>query len=1243
MSKENLYSQIVKSVRKYFFFFIMLLLTFLIKPIYLHTIPDENTAQIKKNIEYKLYNKFIDKFNEVQEFHQNAIKIVKQKKDNSFDSLFMYYKSKDQFFTNYRIYRNNKLLFWSSGNNEIYNTSVINKSPAFIKNSLYINLVFIDSLYLKGDVYKIISYSPFEKLYSFNNEYELKYSFENELEEENRTGIKVDYFFNLNEKSKVSYLIKNKKRNLIRFFYTLPDKDYLENLRNERITSWQVSIALCLIIFFSYSQLKRLKKINSKILKIIIIICYSAIIRYSLYYFDFPSRLLTGWIIDSAYFSSVFGYGIVSSPLELFITCVFCLLISYKLVNYIIVYYTENRKNLTFITFLWSLFLVFVLLMTFRGFGATIRSIVYDSTLLYFSKISLIPDYITILMHLNLLIIGFSFILILLTIAVLIISNFKQVKLRIVLAAFFFFIQAASFLFDFVQQDPQGTDVIRILFYTILILELFVIIINKNIVKSLLMIVFIGSFFTIIFLLHYNDEREKDYIKTITNGIVNQDRNYIAFLTEESINSSVKFMSTNKEKTSFNTQAFLLWNNSALQKSNTPCAFYLLNEKKQPLGSFIYKTIPINDYLFDSLDYNPVRMSLKKYKEINYTVNQVNSGINKYYLVIKIDNRINEILSMNTPVFMEGLKDYSNTPASIKELKIFDFKERILVNIYGNINPPLFIQEKILNAVSNKKQENWIEIELNKTDYLAYVIKYKNQGNAKTLAIAIPKKNTGRQLFDYFKVFFIHILFILGTLVMIFLLNTRKITMLKMSFRNKLFFWFVVVSILPLILIGIYLRNMAVEKNDTADFYRLKKNALDIEKYINSFQQDDKISYDVFNKAAIDLGINYYLYEKGKHLFSSNNIFSKIGIKEELLNPEVLYKLEVKGFNEILTEDQIENYKYKSFYYYGVIQGKYLIIKVDDIFSDYQPPFGGNELDVFIFGSFSLAFILIIIASSFISKQISTPVRNLTEATKLVAHGNFDITIDNKYSGEIASLVDGFNRMIIDLKRSRIELAEMERLGAWKNMARQIAHEIKNPLTPMKLAVQQLMIMFKDRSPKFEDAFIKITNMLDSQIDHIKNITNEFSSFARLPKPQINNHNLINLLHSIIPMFTEVRVNIVNKTDNMSINIQADDEQIKRAIINLIKNAIQASATEISIIISKNRKFEIRIQDNGNGIPKEITAEIFKAEFTTKIEGMGLGLYISRLMIEGMDGELILESSKKNDTIFLITIPETEG
>jgi nitrogen fixation/metabolism regulation signal transduction histidine kinase len=238
--------------------------------------------------------------------------------------------------------------------------------------------------------------------------------------------------------------------------------------------------------------------------------------------------------------------------------------------------------------------------------------------------------------------------------------------------------------------------------------------------------------------------------------------------------------------------------------------------------------------------------------------------------------------------------------------------------------------------------------------------------------------------------------------------------------------------------------------------------------------------------------------------------------------------------------------------------------------------------------------------------------------------------------------------MVQELERSAGLLAQSERESAWREMAKQIAHEIKNPLTPMKLNIQHLQRAVaegKDDPEMVE----RISATLIDQIDSLSAIAREFSDFAKMPRPKLTRINLVSKLNSLQQLFdsgdrAKIRIDLGT---HQKVFVMADKEQLMRVFINLVKNGLQSipegreGLIRVGLETLKDHKVRITFADNGKGIPEEIRDKLFQPNFTTKSGGMGMGLAITHNIIRSFGGSIWYDTVLHQGTTFYVELPES--
>jgi nitrogen fixation/metabolism regulation signal transduction histidine kinase len=296
-----------------------------------------------------------------------------------------------------------------------------------------------------------------------------------------------------------------------------------------------------------------------------------------------------------------------------------------------------------------------------------------------------------------------------------------------------------------------------------------------------------------------------------------------------------------------------------------------------------------------------------------------------------------------------------------------------------------------------------------------------------------------------------------------------------------------------------------------------------------------------------------------------------------------------------------------------------------------------------------LLFLVSIIVAIFIANQITRPLVLIQENLRKIELGKRNEPLHYGRDDEIGSLVREYNKKVDELAASAELLARSERESAWREMARQIAHEIKNPLTPMKLNIQHLQRMRGNREA-YEQLIKKVTDTLIEQIDNLSNIATEFSNFAKMPPARNQVFKLASQINRVMELFdAHENINISFHANGLEyLEVNADRDQLTRALINLVKNGIQSipedQEGEIVIDLSRHEHMAvIAIRDNGEGIPAELQDKLFSPSFTTKTSGMGLGLAIVKNIVENFSGHVSFETREGIGSTFSIEIPVWEG
>ncbi len=482
--------------------------------------------------------------------------------------------------------------------------------------------------------------------------------------------------------------------------------------------------------------------------------------------------------------------------------------------------------------------------------------------------------------------------------------------------------------------------------------------------------------------------------------------------------------------------------------------------------------------------------------------------------------------------------------------------------------------------------------------------------------------------------------------------------LLKLSLRNRIF-----ISMMMLVLgASILIAGVTVfqYKQESEDYHRerleRKEQAIrenikfvleETTHLVNTenmpviLQQNNKI-YEI--SQVHDMQLNVYDLN-GKLLIKSNESFFRDTTNIQI--PKHIVKaLENSPSKRYLKRSQVNGQKFQSSYTY-ITDNKFKPLAIlylpylqdDDLLQKDLNDFLVKLGEVYLF-----MLLLAILMSYFLSKYIT---KSLKIVSQKITETRLDkrlqkIEIDNA-SEEIYALVSAYNSMIEELEESAVKLATGEREQAWREMAKQVAHEIKNPLTPMRLTVQSFQRKFDPQDPNVYKKVNEYTDTLIHQIDTMSAIASAFSNFAKMPAQQNETLNVPKIVKLALDIFNENYISFVSEKEE--ILAKFDRTQLIRVVTNLVKNATQALQDEVDpkILVEVTEDDEmviIKVSDNGVGVAKEDTDKVFEPKFTTKSSGMGLGLAMVKNIVETYQGDISFVSDKNKGTIFTVKFPK---
>jgi signal transduction histidine kinase len=392
--------------------------------------------------------------------------------------------------------------------------------------------------------------------------------------------------------------------------------------------------------------------------------------------------------------------------------------------------------------------------------------------------------------------------------------------------------------------------------------------------------------------------------------------------------------------------------------------------------------------------------------------------------------------------------------------------------------------------------------------------------------------------------------------------------------------------------------------------------------------------------------VDIHLYSPNGRLIASSRseIFEK-GISSNIIDPVAYYQLSGNSKIEYIQNEWIGKEKYLSIYTPLVNKAGNVIAYINLPYFTQQSKLS-DDISTFLLAIINVYLIFIIIAISIAvvtANKLTRPLRIIQESISQMRLGRGNVKIVYKGQDELGNLIEEYNKKVDELEHSVEMLSQVERESAWREMAKQVAHEIKNPLTPIKLSIQQLQRTFLNDKKIDPQYFQRVTHSILEQIDNLSSIASAFSSLAQMPVPNKEKINVNEVIEDVVALYQDAKVNFNLHLEPIGCFVLADKEQLRRVFINLITNSLQAFPPEsignIAINVHQENNIMIIVEDDGNGIPEEMRNKLFQPNFTTKTSGSGLGLAICKSIIEYIGGSMHYEPVEPHGTRFIIHLP----
>ncbi|WP_299353071.1 ATP-binding protein [Mucilaginibacter sp.] len=481
-----------------------------------------------------------------------------------------------------------------------------------------------------------------------------------------------------------------------------------------------------------------------------------------------------------------------------------------------------------------------------------------------------------------------------------------------------------------------------------------------------------------------------------------------------------------------------------------------------------------------------------------------------------------------------------------------------------------------------------------------------------------------------------------------------KVTFDKILYKTRIQFSMVFTVVITLILVGIITYMSISTQYQTQQDNMIRDKIARItaafengffDKYMTKINEESQIAFDAL---ASSYSSDLVLFDSlGVLRITTQPRIYEYGLIANHMNAKAFINLHKQFKSEYIDDEVIGGLSYKTVYApLRNVKGETVAFLQLPYFSneaDYKERIG-SLLNIMI-NIYALIFIAIGLFAVIIARQITNPLSFIQQSLSKTIYGKKNEPIQWDRDDEIGALVKEYNTMIAALEVSAARLAQSERESAWREMAKQVAHEIKNPLTPLKLGLQLLEKSWREKDPKFDQKFERFSKSFVEQIESLSQIASEFSAFAKMPDTRMERFNVFDVISQAVTIFKQMdNFKFIYRAPETPFFVNADRDQLLRCFNNLFKNAIEATPPERFGLLEINheitdRNILLTVKDNGNGIPQNMSEKIFEPNFTTKSSGTGLGLAFVKNSIENAGGKVWFETEQGKGTTFFLSLP----
>jgi len=1156
------------------------------------------------------------------------------------------------------------------------------------RSQIYSQLFVITPIRLGGKIIgALLVRRTLEVNYPLNNKFINRAGLANQLSED--LGVSVEFNFSENAETRKDgrfvsatlYGIDSSKVGVVSVMRPARSS-YLEGIE---LNFAQVNATLAVVLLFVVAGLVKrpMLDIRSVFLRSLTVTAALWLARYLLLWLEFPSMAVGGGIFDPMYYASKFGGGLAKSIGDLSLTSL-CLVTNTLLVTGFLLNGARGRSpwwqpRNRIVGGVAAVAAVTLILLFLRGYAAAIRSAVFDSTLRYSDPVVIVPSFELGLMVVNLFVISFCLIVVVVGLTSFIhnvVSHLSSTKTRAVAAwsvssALFL---TAAVIFGLVQPNPLSSLPYRLFFcggilgFTYYLHQRSS---HAQPIASLSGFLLALGLSALFFYPLLNDnvhERDRDRVEVFGREMLRPISSWLTYVVDEALQGfkteETADLLMHGDDEDIQRLAFTHWAASSASREGYSCRFSLLDSSGRELSGFLIGAQNFTRSLADSFR-NSRGGGKIVVEEIGTGVNAVKvySGSTSLYAAngallatahVTVAAGQQALFRGESPAVLRSSAQ-ENVESFYLPITLSEFRNGVLFTSNDDVFPighrlPEVVQKYFANS---NAASLWLDETIGDRMFETLYVR-RLPGRGELIGLSLPKMTLLWRLFSFAKVLVYYTIVVLVVVVWFFVFQWWKGKRYEITFRDKLLVALVVTAFVPIVIMALYGRLVARERVNENTARQLEREMETVRLALAPrLTQVSNLTEDLNHvlsseQWATSVGTDFNVYINNQLRVSSRPELYEVGILDRRLSGSAYANSVIKGKRFFVEKENIGSYQY-AVGYRPVVGDEGEVLAIVSVPTLYRLDQLNEEVarqNAIIFGIYTVMLFLIMIVATTLANRIAAPIHRLTEATKRVSTGDLNVKVGlPDTNGEIGELVRSFEVMTRDLATSREHLVRYEREMAWKEMAKQVAHEIKNPLTPMKLALQHLRQTYLDKVSNFDQVFDEVSKTVIEQIDALSRIATEFSHFARMPNPRLEvcDPNVI-LTESTHLFEQDIRFDL--DLQQGIDPVRADREELRRAFINIIRNGMQAmNGAGRMTITSKleGRSVTIGIRDHGPGIPEEIKARLFQPNFSTKTDGMGLGLAIVKKTIDDLNGTITIESIHGEGTTVTIVLPAVQG